>query len=43
MYYKLVGAQGVPVDHDARNGGTFSTTNSYFSAVTIPCWKSAVW
>lgn len=36
MYYKLVGAQGVPVDYDARNAGTFSTGVSYFSAnVTI--------
>jgi hypothetical protein len=32
MYYKLVAAQGVPVDFEARNGGTFSTTTSYYSA-----------
>src|SRR5215471_17990390 len=32
MYYKLVGAQGVPVDYDNRNGGTFSTGVSYYSA-----------
>jgi hypothetical protein len=36
MYYKLVGAQGVPVDYADRRGGTFSTEVSYFSAnVTI--------
>ena len=35
MYYKLVGAQGVPVDDDARNGGTFSTATSYFSANAV--------
>jgi hypothetical protein len=34
-YYKLVGAQGVPVDYDARNAGTFSTTTSYFSANAV--------
>jgi len=32
MYYKLVGAQGVPVDFDARKAGTFSTETSYYSA-----------
>lgn len=32
LYYKLVAAQGVPVDSDAKNGGTFSTTSSYYSA-----------
>ena len=30
--YKLVGAQGVPVDFDARKAGTFSTETSYYSA-----------
>ena len=36
MYYKLVGAQGVPVDAKDINGGTFSTTTSFYSAnVTI--------
>jgi hypothetical protein len=35
MYYKLVGAQGVPVDYDDRNGGTFSTTTSYSSANAV--------
>ncbi len=32
MYYKLVAAQGVPVDASAMNAGTFSTTVSYYSA-----------
>lgn len=32
LYYKLVAEQGVPVDYDARNGGNFSTTQSYYSA-----------
>jgi hypothetical protein len=35
MHYKLVGAQGVPVDYDARNGGTFSTATSYISANAV--------
>jgi hypothetical protein len=35
MYYKLVGAQGVPVDVEDRNGGTFSTTTSYLSANAV--------
>ena len=32
MFYKLVGAQGVPVDYDVRKAGTFSTETSYYSA-----------
>ena len=32
MFYKLVGAQGVPVDYADRNGKTFSTETSYYSA-----------
>jgi hypothetical protein len=32
MFYKLVGAQGVPVDYDDRARGTFSTATSYHSA-----------
>ncbi len=35
MYYKLVGAQGVPVDYDSRNAGTFSTATSYLSANAV--------
>jgi hypothetical protein len=31
-YYKLVAGQGVPIDYDARNGGTFSTNTAYYSA-----------
>lgn len=34
-YYKLVGAQGVPVDYAGRNGGTFSTATSYYSANAV--------
>lgn len=34
-YYKLVGAQGVPVDYDAREGGTLSTATSYLSANAV--------
>jgi hypothetical protein len=32
MFYKIVGAQGVPVDYSAYNAGTFSTATSYWSA-----------
>lgn len=36
MYYKLVGAQGVPVDVKDRNDGLFSTDASYLSGnITI--------
>ena len=32
QYYKLVAAQGVPVDYENRGGGMFSTAVSYYSA-----------
>jgi hypothetical protein len=35
MYYKLVAAQGVPVDVKGYNGGTFSTKTSYYSANSV--------
>jgi hypothetical protein len=35
MYYKLVAAQGVPVDFAGYNGGTFSTKTSYYSANAV--------
>lgn len=35
MYYKLVAAQGVPVDFAGYNGGTFSTKTSYYSANSV--------
>ncbi len=36
LYYKLVNVQGTPVDASGMNGGTFSTTSSYYLAnVTI--------
>jgi hypothetical protein len=35
MFYKLVGAQGVPVDFSERNDGAFSTFTSYQSANAV--------
>ena len=35
MFYKLVAAQGVPVDYNGYNGGTFSTKTSYYSANSV--------
>src|SRR4030095_8686325 len=35
MFYRITGAQGVPVDYDARGAGTFSTQTSYFSANAV--------
>jgi hypothetical protein len=35
MYYKLVGAQGVPVDYDQRNDGVLSSLTSYQSANAV--------
>lgn len=35
LYYKLIGAQGVPVDASAMNAGTFSTTQSYYMANSV--------
>ncbi|HEY4940212.1 MAG TPA: hypothetical protein VII56_02195 [Rhizomicrobium sp.] len=32
LFYKLVAAQGVPIDYSGRNGGIFSTTSAYYSA-----------
>jgi len=32
LYYKLVNAQGTPVDAKSMNAGTFSTTSSYYLA-----------
>lgn len=35
LFYKLVNAQGTPVDYDFRNGGRLSTESSYYLANAV--------